>query len=75
MKRYKDITGHSGVTAYSILPTAISVEFNHDAVYRYTHASAGQAVIEKMKQLAVSGKDLSTYISQYVRDKFETQLK
>ena len=75
MKRYKNITGQSGVTAYNISPTGIDIEFNLDAVYRYTYASAGKAIIEKMKRLALNGEGLSTYISQHVKDKFETQLK
>ena len=75
MKRYKDIAGNSGVTAYDITPESISVEFNHDAVYRYTYTSAGKRNIEKMKQLADEGKGLSTYISQHVKDKYESQLK
>ena len=75
MKKYKDITGNSGVTAYEIGEKSISVEFNHDSIYLYSYTSAGKTNIEKMKRLAVKGKGLSTYISQYVKDKFETQLK
>jgi hypothetical protein len=44
-------------------------------VYLYTYESAGKRVIEKMKKLATTGKGLSTYISQTVKDNFETQLK
>lgn len=75
MKKYRNITGNSGITAYDISLKGISVEFNYDAVYLYTYSSAGKKVIEKMKQLATEGQGLSTYISQYVKDKFETQLK
>ncbi len=75
MKKYKDITGNSGVTAYAIDSKSISVEFNHEAIYLYSYASAGKKTIEKMKRLATDGKGLSTYISQAVKDKFEKQLK
>lgn len=75
MKRYKDITGLSGVTAYEFGEDSITVEFNHDAVYLYTYASTGKRTIEKMKRLANAGKGLSTYISQVVKDKFETKIK
>ena len=75
MKRYKDITGRSGVTAYETGPDNICVEFNSDAVYVYTYASAGKRVVERMKKLAVAGKGLSTYISQKVKEKFESKLK
>lgn len=75
MKRYKDITGLSGVTAYEAGKDSITVEFNHDTVYLYTYASSGKRTIEKMKRLANAGKGLSTYISQVVKDKFETKIK
>lgn len=47
MKPYKDLTGNSGVTAYEVTDNGISVEFNHDTVYRYTYASAGKKVLKK----------------------------
>jgi hypothetical protein len=75
MKPYKDLTGNSGVTAYEVTDNGISVEFNYDAVYRYTYASAGKRSVEKMKRLAAEGKGLSTYISQTVKEKFEAKLK
>ena len=71
MERYLNKDGHSGVTGYIITPNSISVEFNHDAVYLYTYNSAGKNIIEKMKLLAKSGRGLSTYISQHVKEKFE----
>lgn len=73
MKRYKDIAGNSGVTAYETTENSISVEFNHDVVYHYTYASTGKQKVEKMKKLAAEGKGLSTYISQIVKDNFETK--
>lgn len=75
MKRYRDITGTSGVTAYETGPDKICVEFNHSAIYLYTYASAGKHIIERMKKLAAEGKGLSTYISQKVKEKFESKIK
>jgi hypothetical protein len=75
MEPYKDRSENSGVTAYETSDESITVEFNHDAIYRYTYASTGKRKIEKMKKLAREGKGLSTYISQTVREKFETKLK
>ena len=74
MVRYKNLEGHSGVTGYEAGEDRIRVEFNHDAVYEYTYASAGKRIIEEMKRLAAVGKGLSTYISQTVRNKFERKL-
>ena len=75
MERYKNLEGHSGVTAYDINNEGIVVEFNHDSAYQYTYASAGKSVIEKMKRLARAGRGLSTYITQFVRDKFDKKLR
>ncbi|MEL1243377.1 hypothetical protein AAEO56_03815 [Flavobacterium sp. DGU11] len=73
MKQYKNLEGHSGVTGYEIHDHSIRIEFNNDTVYEYTYASAGKRIIERMKKLAAAGKGLSTYISQTVREKFETK--
>lgn len=74
MKKYRDIAGNSGVTAYESDDESIVVEFNHAAVYRYTYASAGKRTIEKMKRLANEGKGLSTYISRFVKENFESKI-
>ena len=71
MVRYKNLEGHSGVTAYEAGPDSISVQFTDERVYLYTYKSAGKHIIENMKRLAASGKGLSTYISQKVKDKYE----
>jgi len=71
MIRYKNLEGHSGVTAYEPGPDRISVRFTDDRIYVYTYTSAGKHIIEKMKELAETGKGLSTYISRKVKDKYD----
>ena len=73
MKKYKNLSGKSGVTAYEAGADFIKVKFTDGSVYLYTYSSAGKEIIEKMKKLAVEGKGLSTYISQKVKDKFVKQ--
>jgi hypothetical protein len=75
MKAYANIKGDSGVTGYESGTDNILVEFGHSTVYKYSYKSAGKAVIEKMKALAAKGRGLSTYISQKVRDKYESKIK
>lgn len=75
MKRYKNLEGHSGVTAYEPGDDSIAIEFGHKAVYLYTYSSTGKAIVNRMKKLAEKGKGLSTYISQKVRDKYERRLR
>lgn len=64
MKHYRNLSGHSGVIAYEIGADVIAVKFRDGGAYWYTHASAGPVHVEAMKQLAVAGRGLSTYIAR-----------
>lgn len=68
---YKNLEGHSGVTGYENGPDSITVEFKHDALYKYTYKSAGEKAVTKMKEIAEAGRGLSTYISRHVRNNYE----
>jgi hypothetical protein len=72
MKRYGRLSGDSGVTAYHIEDEAIRVRFVDGTVYRYSYASSGPHHVENMKLLASAGSGLSSYISRYVRDSYES---
>ncbi len=72
MERYGNRDGNSGVEAFAIEKNAVVVKFRtSDALYRYSHASAGKGRVETMKRLAREGRGLSTFISQYVHDLYE----
>ncbi|HLA55577.1 MAG TPA: hypothetical protein VK623_05735 [Flavobacterium sp.] len=72
MKRYKNKSRISGVVAYETGTDFIKVKFTgSDDVYKYSYRSTGKPHVESMKDLAESGRGLSTYISQYVKDRFE----
>ena len=73
MKKYKNISGNSGVTSFETGTSFIRVKFTDGSVYTYTYTSAGKEITEKMKKLAEAGKGLSTYISRTVKDKFDKQ--
>jgi len=73
MTPYKNLSGDSGVTAYAIGRDFIDVRFAGGDIYRYTSASAGAADLSQMKQLAVAGRGLSTFISQQVRERYESR--
>lgn len=72
MRRYLRLSGESGVVAYAIHPESIDVEFVDGRVYTYSYASADRERIEQMKLLAKAGHGLSTYISKYVHDDYES---
>jgi len=71
MVPYKNSAGNSGVRAYEIGTDRISIRFIDGTTYIYTNKSAGAVAIRHMKELAKSGRGLSTYISTVVREKYE----
>jgi hypothetical protein len=73
MKQYKRLNGDSGVTHYEWGTDHITVQFVDGTRYRYSYAIPGRKHVEAMKKLARDGKGLSTYISVYVRDKYESK--
>jgi hypothetical protein len=73
MKHYANLSGDSGVRAYRNGPGSITVEFQDGATYLYTYASAGRTHVEAMKQLAMRGQGLSTYIARHVREAYASR--
>jgi hypothetical protein len=69
MQRYKNSV-NSGVLAYDIGADRIKIKFLDGTIYLYTYDSAGSEAIEQMKALAASGKGLTTFINQNVRDQY-----
>ena len=66
MKRYANLSGVSGITHYSIGEDYIEVRFTDShQVYVYTSGLVGEARLETMKSLAMSGRGLCTYITQH----------
>lgn len=66
MEKYPYKSEDSGVTHYKIGKDYIAIRFkNKWETYIYSHAQTGKLHVEKMKELALSGKGLSTYISQH----------
>jgi hypothetical protein len=74
MKRYANSHGHSGVVAYSTTPTSIIVRFTGGEIYEYSNTKPGRSVVAQMKALAASGRGLSTFIAQHVRESYSRRL-
>lgn len=68
--RYADLSGASGVVAYAILADSIRVRFAGGKTYEYTNQRPGADHVARMKQLALAGRGLGTYISQHVRENY-----
>ena len=74
MKRYQDLSGHSGVVAYEAGTDWIKVKFEDGGLYLYTRDSTGPDNIEHMKMLAATGRGLATFIVQHVRTAYAQKL-
>lgn len=72
MQLYADLNDDSGVSSYEIGDSYLKVCFNSDSVfYVYSHVSADKYHVEHMKNMAIVGKGLNSYIDQNVKHDYE----
>jgi hypothetical protein len=64
MHPYLNLSGESGVTQYELGPDFIDVEFGPKGTYRYTDQRVGRKKVDRMKELAVAGRGLGTFINK-----------
>ena len=74
MKRYRNLDGKSGVTAYECGDGFIRVRFVNGDIYEYTDKATGREHITNMQKLAQAGLGLSTYVSRFVHDDYARKL-
>lgn len=72
-ERYSS-TGDSGVVSYDLGADSITLQFKNSAVYLYNYEKPGKEHVERMKQLAIAGSGLSTYVSQHVKNAYARRL-
>ena len=75
MESYKNLGRRLSVSAYEIGSDSIKVQFSDGSVYLYTYQSAGSANIEKMKQLAIAGEGLNSFILRNVKKSYAAKLR
>lgn len=75
MQRYKNVSGKSDVARFAIAKDSITIRFTCHAVYRYSNQSAGPENVSKMKELALAGKGLSTFIETNVKDRYSRKVR
>lgn len=75
MKRYRDLSGRSGVVAYQISDDAVTVKFRDGDVYRYDYAVTGRLEVDEMKRLAEAGEGLATFISRVVKGRYAGKVR
>ena len=75
MEKYKNLSGNSNVKAYQIGNDSITIRFKDGSVYLYTYLSAGRSNVGEMKNLAIAGKGLDSYIKRHVKKSYAEKLK
>ena len=73
MEKYKNYSGKSNIDSFEINPDSILVVFKsgQERHYLYTYRNPGEYHVEKMKELALAGQELNSYISRIVKSNFE----
>lgn len=74
MKHYGNKTGESPIVGYEIGKNSIVVVYSDGNKYLYTFEIPGKRHVLAMMELAEKGEGLSTYISKYVRENYESKL-
>jgi len=69
MKRYKNLSGDSGVHAHEFDDGSITVEFQEG-----TDASAARENVRTLQQLAQRGAGRTTFINRVVRERYAKRL-
>jgi len=75
MENYANLNGNSSVTAFEIGQDFIIVAFSDGSQYLYSYRSAGDTIIEQMKNLARAGRGLNSYIMRYAKTLYEKKIR
>jgi hypothetical protein len=79
MEKYKNLGGQSSVSQYEIGEDYITIEFvkkdddDGSNTYKYTYESAGSHNIEKMKEIAMAGEGLTSFVNENVKKLYESK--
>ena len=72
MTPYRNLSGSSNVVSFEITEDSIHVVFKSGTHrnYLYNYVRPGQAMVDRMKNLAAQGAGLNSYISTTVKSNF-----
>ncbi len=73
--RYKNLGGKSTVARYQLEKDYVVIHFTDSSTYRYTVQTADPANIKKMKELAIAGKGLGTFIEKNLKDRWANKIR
>ncbi|MBE9488044.1 MAG: hypothetical protein IMY73_02570 [Bacteroidetes bacterium] len=72
MEKYMNIKGNSNVCEYEIFSNKIEILFYGTCKkYTYSYSSAGKDNVDHMKELAIAGFGLNSFINLFVKNEYE----
>jgi hypothetical protein len=75
MERYSNLGRNSGIIGYKSAFDSITVFFEDGTAYLYDHRSAGIGNINHMKELALAGRGLNSFINKHVRKNYARRMR
>ena len=75
MKRYKNLSGSSGVTGYEMSDDAITVYFQDGSAYLYNAVKPGLLTVQELQKLAEHGRGLNSFINLRVNKNYARKLR
>lgn len=75
MKRYKNLSGESGVAGYDMSDDAITVHFLDGSAYLYNAVKPGLGTVQQMHKLAEHGRGLNSFINLKVKKSYARKLR
>ncbi len=74
MQLYKNLSGGSNVSSYMMGDNYIEVRFRDGSAYLYNDSVTGHDNVEIMKDLAIKGEGLNSFINKHVRKNYASKL-
>jgi len=74
MQRYANKSGRSGIESYEIGRDFIIIEYKDGDRYLYNYEEPAKSDVQIMKELALEGIGLATYISRHVGKRYAAKL-
>lgn len=72
MEHYRNVNRNSNVSTYEIGQDYIAVKFyKTERIYRYSYTKAGRENVEYMKQLALAGHGLNSFIRRFANKLYD----
>ena len=74
-EKYQNLSGKSTVVSYKILKDSVTVVFTSHRKYIYSNQSAGRLNVKQMKDLAIAGKGLGTFIDTNLKEGYARKIR